>query len=242
MAKIAKLAPAAQRFRTEEEMQRELAGLLKAQFCLEMLPRFSVLVEGWTDVHYINHAVKLHEQAYGSDLLEIPSAIAEFDGERIGVFTPGSPGDHIRGGVKQMVRLAIELKPYVFTLRGFQGLAFVFDHDDAGLEAKDKVLSEGYRDKSQVLTLDPKEHPLSCATKQVCIEDLLALKIQQQYFESTPSTCSIDYLKGKPLRIHWGHEAKPGLRDFILQNARLDDVSEIVVLLHRVRRALELPN
>lgn len=241
MAKLAQLAPTALELPSSEALLIELENQLRDGFSLQMLPKFSVIVEGWTDVHYLGLAVDLFQQAMGVDLLEIPNQISGINGARIGVVTPGSPGNPIRGGTPQMVRVAGVLKPYVFMLRAFQGLMFIFDHDEAGLEAATQLANIGFARQVNIMTLDPKEHPTACAKKQVCIEDLLSLDIQRRYFESTAATCSLDYSEGLLKRIQWGHASKPGLRDFVLQNAILEDVHEMVQLLLRVRRAFALP-
>ena len=241
MAKTAKLAPQSRTLASQDDLLQELEELLREKYSLEVLPPFTVLCEGWTDVGYLELAAALHLKATGVDLLAVPSEIADFDQQRIGIFTPGRPGDPSRGGTPQMVRLAKDLTPFAFTLRAFRGLLFVFDHDDAGIAAAQAVTGLGYRSTNNVVTLDPKEHPKACAKKQICIEDLISLTIQYRFFEETPSSCSIEYVESKPQRIHWAHSAKSGLRDYIVGGAELSDVEELVRLLKRVRRAFELP-
>jgi len=140
-----------------------------------------------------------------------------------------------------MVRLAEMLKPYVFTIRAFEGLVFVFDHDDEGQRAANQMQVEGYNRDVNIATLDPRQHPNACAKKQVCIEDLLSLDIQRRFFESTSTTCSVDYVDGKQRRFHWSHSSKPELRDFVVENACLEDVREVIQLVKRIRDALGLP-
>jgi hypothetical protein len=139
-----------------------------------------------------------------------------------------------------MVRLAEVLQPFVFTLEMFRGVLFVFDHDDAGLEAVPQVQEYGFRQGNNIITLDPKKHPQACAAKQVCIEDLLSLDIQKRFFEEGTATCSIDYEDGVLRRFRWGHSSKAGLRDFVVEHAVLDDMTEVVGLVTRIRCALGL--
>ncbi|TWT67021.1 hypothetical protein Pla123a_44510 [Posidoniimonas polymericola] len=242
MSRIAKLAPRAKDLPSSEDLIAQLRATLDCEFSLPELPIFSVLFEGWTDVSYIERAVELHMQASGKDLLAIPPEISGVDGARIGIFTPGRPGDPARGGVSQMVRLARELQLYVFRLGVFKGLVFVFDHDEAGLEAATKLADLGYARDSNILTLDPKDHPDACARKQVVVEDLLSLRIQKVYFESASATCSVDYVDGNLERYRWGHSSKPLLRDYVLEQADVNDLQEVVRLVRRIRRACELPD
>jgi len=88
MAKRATLAPSARQIRSTDEMLQELERRLREQFSLEMLGQFSAIFEGWTDVEYVELAVRLNQLANGDDLLAIPSEIAEAEGARIDIFTP----------------------------------------------------------------------------------------------------------------------------------------------------------
>ena len=138
-----------------------------------------------------------------------------------------------------MVRLAKEMELYVFRLALFKGLVFIFDHDKAGQDAATLVRNNGY--KKRVLTLDPKEHPGACASKQVVIEDLLSLEIQKQFFNNGNVWCSVDYEDGTIARFHWHYKSKDKLRDYVCRNGTWDDVKEIVGVLIRIRKALGLP-
>src|SRR5712691_642026 len=100
-----------------------------------------------------------------------------------------------------MVRLARMLQPYIFTLDMFNGLLFVFDHDEAGLQAQVEIARYGFRKDDHSITLDPRIHRGACGIKQVVIEDFLSLRIQEAYFDAAPATCSVDYIVGKRTRI-----------------------------------------
>jgi len=224
-----------------DELIEKLRVVLRDEFSLDMLSVFSVLLEGWTDVGYVDHAVKLYAERNGVDLLAIPASVVSVETARIGIYTPGKPGDATRGGIAQMVRLAEMLQPYVFTLEMFRGILFVFDHDDAGLRAVPQVLRYGFKEGNNIITLDPKLHPRAWAKKQVCMEDLLSVDIQKRFFDQGKATCSIDYEDGLLRRFRWGHNSKADLRDFVVARATLDDMAEVVGLVTRIRHALGLP-
>jgi hypothetical protein len=220
----------------------KLRVALRDNFSLDMMSVFSIIFEGWTDVSYVEHALKLYAEKNGVDLLRIPPKLVEAESARIGIYTPGKPGNPTRGGIPQMVRLADLLHPYVFTLEMFLGVLFVFDHDVAGQEAVSQVQGFGFRPDINIITLDPKWHPKACAKKQVCIEDLLSLSIQSRFFDEGTSTCSVEYENGVRRRFVWGHDSKPYLRDFVVTHANLDDMIEVVGLVKRARRAFGFPD
>jgi len=241
MTRIARLAPDARALPGAYELIEKLRVALRDGFSLDMLSVFSVFFEGWTDVGYVELAVKLYAEREGVDLLAIPSQVVGVESARIGIYTPGKPGDPKRGGIPQMVRLAEVLQPYVFTLEMFRGLLFVFDHDDEGLKAVPQVQASGFKQGNNIITLDPKHHPGACTTKQVCIEDLLSLDIQKRFFDKGTATCSAEYKEGVLRRFHWGHDSKPVLRDFVLEHATLNDMAEVVGLVTRIRSAFGFP-
>ncbi len=118
---------------------------------------------------------------------------------------------------------------------------FVFDHDDAGLKAQQDIQSLGYEPGRNLITLDPRSHPGACATKQVVIEDLLSLRIQQSFFDQGHAFCSIDYADGQVVRFRWGHESKHLLRDYVCGHATWDDVREVGRILARARSVFGFP-
>ena len=140
-----------------------------------------------------------------------------------------------------MVRLAEQLRSYVFTLELFSGMVFLFDHDDEGLRARDQIADYGYRKDVNSLTLDPKHHPRACAKKQVTIEDLLSLAVQERFFNVGGAWCRADYEGGTLIRYVWGHQSKPLLRDFVKQHATWEDLREIARILARMRSVFGLP-
>lgn len=241
MNRTAKLAPSIERFRPQEELLQELEFELENKFSLKMLPPYSLIVEGWTDVSYIQLAARLHLESTGVDLLEVSDQIAGRGGVRIEAITPGKANDPTRGGVPQMVRLAELLKPYAFMLGAFNGLLYLFDHDKAGREGADEVEKHGYKRGVNILTLNPKEHPGTCAEKDVCIEDLLSLGIQERFFEMGGASCTVEYRDGVLKRFQWHHDSKASLRDFVAANGNTEDLKEILRLIGRVRGCFGIP-
>ena len=219
-----------------ETFQETLRETLKP-YCLEKMLSHghTILFEGWTDVSYVEIAIEKHRAETGVDL----AILGHEDSSGILFATPGKNGDPRRGGTSQMVRLARSLQPYVFTFPFITNLAFVFDHDDAGLTAENEVTSKdfGYQKSKHTFTLDPKVHTKSCAKKQVCVEDLLSLRIQLQFFELGEAYCDVTYEAGEITRFRWAHQSKDKLRDYVVEYASLDDLAEIVELIKRVRIA-----
>jgi hypothetical protein len=215
------------------ELQAKLSAVLTS-FSLTLLNPFSVIVEGTTDVDYLYRAAELHLSSTGVDLLLVPEGLAVEAGERIGIYTPGKPGAPNRGGVPQVTRLARELAPFYFMLEAFAGLQFVFDHDDAGVDALQQIEKWGYKPEIHGFSLDPKNHP-ACGEKQVVIEDLLSLKIQEQFFALGTAWCSVDYEAGRLSRFHWGFRSKPELRNFVCTEGGVEDLGGVTSILKRIR-------
>lgn len=235
-SKRATSAPGVPKFPSRTEVSAKLGNMLQDQFSLSMLYPFTLIVEGTTDRDYLFHAAAVAYRASGQDLLEVPVNLRAGGADRMLICTPGQPGVHYRGGTPQMIRLARELAPFVFTLEMFTGIVFLFDHDDEGIRASNDVRKYGYVDSS-VLTLDPKEHPGACSDKQVVVEDLLTLDIQTRYFERGEAWCSVDYQAGRLVRYRWRHQSKSGLRDYVKNSANEADIAEMIAVLQRVRAA-----
>jgi hypothetical protein len=230
----AKYAPARKPIQSLEDIEARLNTILARDFDLRPLTSFSVVLEGQTDLQYLSRAAELASRN-GDDLLKVPDNLAE-RGSAISLCTPGTPGAPHRGGTKQMVRLARELQPYVFTLEMVRGVLFVFDHDEAGQDAANQITEYGFRANQHSITLDPREHPAACSNKQVAIEDLLSLRIQESYFAAGGAWCSAQYEAGKLKRYQWGHMSKGPLCDFVCTHGTVEDFAEVIQLLRRIRR------
>jgi hypothetical protein len=234
----ARLAPELRPPPATDDLLSRLEVTLQAGFAMGMLSEYTVVVEGTTDRDYLLRAAALVHANDEKDLLAVdgPNGVT-----LISILSPGSPGHPERGGVPQMVRLARELQPYVFTLDMFSGILFVFDHDDAGLEGQVKIQEYGYRSNVNSMTLEPKQHPNACGKKQVVIEDLLSLDIQKEFFERHPAWCSAEYENGDLVRFEWRNPSKAALRDFACRWGRQEDFIEIIRLLDRVRLTFGAP-
>jgi hypothetical protein len=239
-ARKAQRAPAAAKRPTLEELENRLRGLLADDYHLGALSAFTVVLEGATDLRYLAHAASRAKNEENEDLLSVPAQLDE-KGTGILLCSPGQRGDPTRGGVKQMVRLARELHPYVFTLEVVRLVVFVFDHDEAGLEARDSIAQFGFLPGTHSLTLDPTEHPLACARKQVVIEDLLSLRIQKEFFARYKPTCSVEFENGSVKRFRWGHQAKGDLCEYVCNSSTYSDLVELVNLLRRIRELCGFP-
>lgn len=222
--------PSAESF--QDTLQRTLVP-----YCLEQVisHEYTILFEGWTDVSYAQVAAMKYRDETGIDLMLVGPEDSQSE---ILLATPGKDGDPKRGGTPQLTRLARDLQPFVFTFQCIKGIAFVFDHDDAGIEADQKVTSEyGFQRNKHTFTLDPKYHPNATARKQVCVEDLLSIRIQTAYFDLGDAFCDATYEAGKIVRYKWSHHSKDKLRDFVMTNASSRDLSEIITLIKRIRHA-----
>lgn len=241
MTRRATSAPSPRPSRSIDEIMDKLESGLISQFSMDLLPQFVIVVEGHSDVDYLNRAADLWLEATGDDLLKLPDGVSEDGQQRLIVRTPGNPTGPERGGTKQMVRLAEFLQPHVFTLETFKGIVFVFDHDEEGTRAATQVIDLRFSQGRHVLTLDPAFRPKDHIRKPRVIEDLLSLRIQTNFFERGDAWCSVDYECGSPTRFHWRSESKGLLRDFVCENAVCDDMCAIVELLARIRTAIGLP-
>ena len=239
-ANTAKLAPHPKPLKSAEQLMADLNERLKEEFCLDPLPLYTVIMEGWTDVKYAQRAAQRALEATGQDLLGGTSPI---DGQpiRIGIVTPGKAGDPSRGGVPQVVRLAQTIREACFLYDAYFGVAFVFDHDKAGVDAATEVDGIGFKRDKYCLTLDPRKHPAACAAKQVVIEDLLSLRIQRAFFDEGTAWCSAEYEEGRLRRYVWGHQSKGPLQEYVLRHAVWDDLREVARVIGRVREMWGLP-
>jgi hypothetical protein len=215
-----------------------LMRILDEQFCVAPLASHNVFVEGLSDRSYLRLAAGLAQEALGVDLLAIPS---DGGGDTLEVCVPLKPDSGGRGGIPQLVRLAKELKPFFFRFSLPAGLVFVVDHDDAGLQGKNEIVSTGYDSNRHTLSIDPREHPTAPRVKQLVIEDLVGLRLHRQFFEGGKRTCRVEYVEGMPIRFEWLGNSKAEFGQFVATKAQFDDVTELVQLLVRIRRTLGFP-
>jgi hypothetical protein len=227
-------APAPRPWPSPEEVEQQLNAVLQ-DYALGPLNSFTAVLEGTTDLRYLAAAASLHQADTGENLLAVPD---ELGGGEIDLVTPGKPGAPHRGGVARMVPLARDVKGYVFPYPLVQRLLFVFDHDEAGLNGQQQIAEHGFVNGTHSLTLDPRQHPEATARKGVTIEQLLSLKVQAEFFAFGDPWCSCEYEAGMLVCYRWGHESKAALCDFVCENASVADMSEVVVLLRRIRKAM----
>lgn len=223
-----------------EELLENLRELL-ATFKIANASTFPVIVEGTTDVAYLKRAVELSIAEYQYDPLKLPLHLQTSKSKEITICTPRSADDERRGGIPQIVRLAKQLHPYVFWEEVIQGIIIVFDHDTAGLDAADKLESDGYNKTRNILTLDPREHPDAMGAKQVVIEDLLSADIQRQFFAIGSAWCDCVYQDGELVRYRWHYKSKAALCSFVCENGTYEDFGEIHHLLRRIRSTFGFP-
>lgn len=225
-----------------QEIQDELNQILWEQFRLKPLPRFCVFLEGWTDVLYLTKAAQLAAEHLHEDLL----AATEDDGTQtqIALLTAGNPTNPSRGGADFLTKLANEIYAYVVKLRMYI-IIFIFDHDVAGIKACNDICNIGFKFSTHATTLNPEKprEPKNFSIKhERVIEDLLSLRIQQQFFDETANCCCrVTYQNGQVTRFQWEGDSKTELQDFACNHGSLDDLIECVALLRQIRRAFGLP-
>jgi hypothetical protein len=236
-SRIAKSAPAPRKPISLDDIIDGFHRVLREEFCLDPLPPFSIVVEGKTDVRYLERAAELVED---EDILAIPSHLGG-DDNRIAIVTPGSPTNCDRGGVSRITSLARALEPYLFRLNLVQGVALVFDNDRDGRNGLLEVENLGYKRDVTAFGLDPAKHPNACWKEDTVIEDLLSLGIQRKFFDRGGAWCSAVYQGGSVKRYLWHKRSKGALSDFVCSEGTLHDFEEVVRLLRRIRRGFGLP-
>lgn len=219
-----------------EELQRD--------FHLAPLGRYTLVVEGTTDVRYLQHAAELAEKTSGVKLLEISRPIEGGTTEvfQVAVVTPLLPADpadprqELRGGIPHIKRFAERLRFWRSIIDLTLDLIFVFDHDRAGREDAVKTLeSLGYKPNIDMLTLNPEYHPDCLSKKDPVIEDLLSLEIQTAFFKGGLRSCVAKYVEGVIVRYDWDSPSKYELPEYVAANAAWSDIREVGRIIARAR-------
>jgi len=218
------------------DLLERLERTLQEQFAMPMLSPFSVIVEGTMDRDYIIRAADLESEETGVDLLNVPGDPPS----EVSIVTPASGACCNRGGAPRCVALAGVLYPYASLLECFNGLLFVLDHDDEGRKAERDISAIGFEKGKHVITLDPAYHR-SIESDVITIENLLSLRIQNEYFRDHQAWCCVEYRGGSVWRYDWHNKSKPSLREYVLSHATGEDVVEVRRLLRRIRRLMGLP-
>jgi len=199
--RISQLAPRSPVQSIQDILDR-LHNMLETSFSITTLNTFNVFVEGWSDVKYLERAVELARNHLREELL---AATDNYGAQtEIALLTVGSPRDPSRGGADRLADLAEQIKSYQDVLESFF-VFFIFDHDEQGVNACNRVRTSGYRTGQHTTTLNPQK-PLEKANYSVkhekVIEDLLSLEIQQKFFDNCPNrTCKVTYKDGKITRF-----------------------------------------
>lgn len=218
-------------------------NVLISDHCLDVALRFLIVVEGTTDVAYLECAATRFLQHSGVDLLGLDGGVG-----RITVCTPINPGDpeRKRGGLPRVEKLADDLRQYALRFEIVGPVCFVLDHDETGKEKEQKIRKLGYTsDRAKVMTLDPTSHTGACrfsgkGDDPVVIEDLLSLSIQRRFFEFGKPSCEVVYEEGELTRIGWRKGSKEGLCEFVCTEAAWSDLVEVARILIRVRKMWRL--
>lgn len=227
---------------TRETMHIKLREELRDSYGLTPLHRYTMIVEGTTDRDYIALAAKLAFEKTGENLLSVPEHLRTVEFSTIGVLSPVGELELRRGGVSRMINLACCLKKYIHWLDDdFSGLLFVFDHDDAGRNARSALVESGYPADRHCLLLEARFHSGACSQRDTCIEHLLSLGIQRRFFESGRRWCDVTYIEGELASFKWHAKSKGQLRQYVLEKAVFDDVREVVRLIIRARTVFGLP-
>lgn len=227
-----------------EDYKQAYANRLLGDFALQPPEGCVVLVEGTTDIEYLQLAAGQFRAAYGVDLLDASPLYG--DGAQIAIVTPGSPkhSDPLlrhTGGTKQLGKLIEHLASYRSVFENTARLCFVADHDTAGTGLRDKLKENGFPDEYMLLTHEPSEHPTACSNTDVVVEDLLSLSVQDKFFQSGGACCRVTYSNGVRTRYQWDMPSKEKLPSFVREHGTLSDVQELVRVLCRVRSLWSLP-
>lgn len=218
---------------------------LRLRFGLEPLGPFTIIVEGLTDVQYLTIATEKVGDAIGFDLLD--ATASGRDGARISLCTPlnvshPDPAERRKGGSQLLGRLVRFLRRYDALLEVEARVCFVVDHDSAGRGTLKAIGDTGFDVEYLAMTIDPAHHPGCCSHPDAVIEDLLSLRVQQSFFDRGGSCCRVTFIDGEPRRFEWDGVSKGELPEFVRGTAGLQDVSEIVRVLLRVRQLWGWPN
>lgn len=118
--------------------------VLENDHCLDVALRFLIVVEGTTDVAYLECAARRILDHSGVDLLGLDDAGT--DEGRITVCTPINPGDpeRKRGGLPRVEKLADDLRQYALRFEVVGPICFVLDHDETGKEKEQIIRKLGY--------------------------------------------------------------------------------------------------
>jgi len=215
---------------------------LKERFCLPPLGRYTIVVEGHTDIAYLSRAAELAEDLCGENLLALPAYAQPADGASlICVCTPENPHTPGRGGTKEVGRLARFLAGYIPILDLTGKIFVVCDHDDAGRGCVKTVSEAGFDAGTHCLTLDPAKHPNACSEGCVVIEDLLSRAIQRRFFEMGGCCCRVTYHDGEAVRYEWDQPSKGLLQQYVVEHGEWRDLLEIGRIIARVREVWGLP-
>jgi len=223
---------------------------LRTSYDLEPFGPFTIIVEGLTDVDYLTFAATKVLADTGFDLLD-GSASGRADA-RISIRTPldarhPTPEGRRRGGSKLLGRLIRFLRGYVSILESSRAqICFVVDHDEAGRGTVKAIKDAGFDAEYMAVTLDaacdPACFPDKCSRPDMVIEDLLSLRVQQAFFDQGGCDCRVTFRDGEAQRFEWDGTSKGDLPGFVRSAAALQDVSDLVQVLLRVRQLWGLPN
>lgn len=223
---------------------------LRSSYDLEPFGPFTIIVEGLTDVDYLTFAATKVLADTGFDLLD-GSASGRADA-KIRVCTPldarhPTPEGRRRGGSKLLGRLIKFLSGYISILESSRAqICFVVDHDDAGRGTVKAIKDAGFAVEYMAVTLDaacdPACLPGLCSRPDMVVEDLLSLRIQQAFFDQGGCDCRVTFRDGEAQRFEWDGASKGDLPSFVREAAALQDVSDLVQVLFRVRQLWGLPN
>lgn len=242
--RVSRVAPVRATKESLPEVEARALRTLRDEFGvphLVSLPDFIVIVEGTTDRGYLSRTADLLKLATGADPRDVPVSLRRGALDRISVVVPGMPAKPVSGGVQRMVDLARALSTDFFSAGIPAGVVFLFDHDWAGRQARDKIKQYGFRPDRHSLTLDPSEHAALADWKEVVVEDLLPLELQHAFFQRGSATCSLHYKSGTLQRIKWELPSKGELRHHVSATATLEDLREFVRLWGRIRALLGFP-
>lgn len=194
-----------------------------------------VFVEGAGDREYLLEAAQRVKSELGEDLLDVGV------GGRMSILSPRAPGISTeRGGASRVGAVGEMLQEAIFRFSCLGPVCFVLDHDQAGRKVVDQLRGMGYEaDRpSPAFSLDPRVFIGAVEDKgETEIEDLVAIRVHEQYFSKGKASCRVRYCEGVARRYEWLGESKAGFREYVKHSASLNDLLEVVRVLAKVREA-----
>ncbi len=214
--------------------------IIRRDYLLDPLKPYTIFTEGNSDCEFIRTACLAIKVEWGIDLLTI-----DMGGTSHAIYlqTPKKPEAPDRGGVQQLVRLGEELSVWKNRI-DFPPVAFLFDHDKAGKDGREK-LRGSWKDNDTCISLDPRLHDrcqLDHKNDEVDMESLIDIEFQACFFNDLRSpTAWVHFKSGAISQIKWEHPSKSDFWEYVGREARAVHLLELGRVVSRIREAWGVP-